>query len=174
MGYDERKSLHPRNPMNIHRYFFLFALLLAAFTSACQRNITRNEDGSLLVETSITAQALQEALQAAIADPLIKEINVSLQSGYVLVSGQRERLKDSSKTDTLSFRLDLGVSNGKLTAVVSQAVLDGKPLDQARIEHWNETIAARLQKIGQNRVNAVLQSVVVSPDGIQMTWQVSR
>lgn len=160
--------------MNITRYSFLFVLLLAAFTGACQRNITRGEDGSLTVETSIAAQALQETIQAAIADPLIKEISVSLQSGYVLVSGQRERLNDSSKTDTLSFRLDMGVSNGQLTAVVSQAVLDGKPLNQERIDHWNETIAARLQKIGQNRANAVLQSVVIAPDGIQMTWQVSR
>jgi len=126
------------------------------------------------METSITAQALQEAVQAAIADPLIQEISASLQSGYALVSGRRERLNNSSKTDTLSFRLDLGVSNGTLTAVVSQAVLDGKPLDQARVDHWNETIAARLQKIGQNHANAVLQSVVITPDNIQMTWQVSR
>lgn len=160
--------------MNIKRSLLLFVLLLAALTSACQRNISRNANGSLSLETSITAQALQEAISAALADPLVKEISVSLQSGYVLVSGERQRLNDSSKTDMLSFRLDLGVSSGKLTASVSQATLDKQPLDQARIENWNATIAARLQKIGQNRANAVLQSVVITPDGVQMTWQVNR
>ncbi len=160
--------------MNIKRSLLLFVLLLAALASACQRNISRSADGSLSLETSITAQALQEAISAAIADPLIKEISVSLQSGYVLVSGERQRLNDSSKTDMLSFRLDLGVSSGKLTASVSQATLDDQPLDQARIENWNATIAARLQKIGQNRANAVLQSVVITSDSVQMTWQVNR
>lgn len=160
--------------MKINRAFLLFVLLLAAFTSACQRNVSRNEDGSLNLETSITAQALQEVVNAAIADPLIQEINVSLQSGYVLVLGQRQRLNDSSKTDTLSFRLDLGVNDGKLTSSISQATLDGQPLDQARIDNWNATITARLQKLGQSRANTVLQSVVITSDGIQMTWQVSR
>ncbi len=167
-------NLSRKAPTNMKRFLFLFALLLVAFTNACERNITRSEDGSLRVETSITAQALQEAIQAAIADPLIKEINVSLQPGYILVSGQRERLNDSSKTDTLSFRLNLGVNDGQLTAVVSQTALDGKPLDQARIDHWNETIADRLQKMGQNRANTTLQSVTITPEGVQMTWQVSR
>lgn len=160
--------------MKINRAFLLFVLLLSAFTSACQRNVSRNEDGSLNLETSITAQALQEVVNAAIADPLIQEINVSLQSGYVLVLGQRQRLNDSSKTDTLSFRLDLGVNDGKLTSSISQATLDGQPLDQARIDNWNATITARLQQLGQSRANTVLQSVVITSDGIQMTWQVSR
>ncbi|GAB4462378.1 MAG: hypothetical protein Kow0070_21280 [Anaerolineales bacterium] len=83
-------------------------------------------------------------------------------------------MNDAGKTDTLAFRLDLGVSNGNLSASISQATLDGQPLDQARIDHWNKTIAARLQKTGQNRADAVLESVFIAPDGVQMTWQVSR
>lgn len=61
-----------------------------------------------------------------------------------------------------------------MTASVSQATLDGQPLDQERIDHWNETIANRLQTIGQNRANVVLQAVEITPDGVSMTWQVSR
>ncbi len=126
------------------------------------------------METSITAQALQEAINAALADLLIQELNVSLQSGYILVAGERQRLNDSNKIDTLSFRLDLSVSDGKLTASVSQATLDGQLLDQERIDHWNETIANRLQTIGQDRANVVLQTVEITPASVTMTWQVSR
>lgn len=160
--------------MKIKYFFLLFVLLFAAMLSACERNISRNNDGSLTVETSITSQALQEAINDAIADPLIQELNVSLQSDYILVSGERQRLNETNKTDTLSFRLDLGASDGKLTASVSQATLDGQPLDQERIDHWNETISNRLQTIGQDRANVVLQAVEITPDGVSMTWQVSR
>ena len=90
----------------------LFIAFLFLIT-ACKANIARNADGSLTVETSISPQELQSAISGAIADPLIKNITVTLQSGYLLVSGERERLNDNSKTDTLTFRLDLAVSNGQ-------------------------------------------------------------
>jgi hypothetical protein len=88
----------------------LFAALVSLifFVSACRAHISRNEDGSLKVETTISQHELQEAITASIADPLIRELNVSLQAGYVLVTGERQRLNDASKTDTLTFRLDLG------------------------------------------------------------------
>src|SRR6266498_633495 len=85
----------------------IILLALMFLLSACKANISRNQDGSFDVETTISQQELQEAITASIADPLVKEITVSLQSGYMLVSGTRERLNDASKTDSLSFRVDL-------------------------------------------------------------------
>jgi hypothetical protein len=142
--------------------------------SACMPNISRNEDGSLAVQTTISQQELQEAITAAIADPLIKELTVSLQSGYVLVTGQRERLNDASKTDSLTFRLDLGVSNGQLTAMISNAQLDGVRVDQNRVENWNQTLASRLLILGKKNPNSSLESVNVTPEAVNLTWKVSR
>ena len=152
----------------------LMLVLLLLLTSACKANISRNNDGSLDVETSITQQELQDVISASIADPLIKELSASLQSGYVLVSGTRERLNDPGKTDTLSFRLDLGVSNGQLTTRISNAQLDGVPLDQDRVDHWNETIANRLSIIGTRNPNSTLKTVAITPASVTMTWTVSR
>jgi hypothetical protein len=152
----------------------LVLVLLLFVTNACKANISRNNDGSLDVETSITQQELQDVISASIADPLIKELSVSLQSGYVLVSGTRERLNDPGKTDTLSFRLDLGASNGQLTTAISNAQLDGVPMEQNRIDHWNETIANRLSMIGNKNPNSTLKSIVISPESVTMTWAVSR
>jgi hypothetical protein len=154
----------------------LVAVLIATslLISACQFSVTRNENGSLTVETSVSQQELQTAITAAIADPLIKDVTVTTQSGYLLVSGERQRLNDNTKTDTLSFRLDLGVSGGQLTAVVSGAQLDGIPIEQNRVSNWNQTIANRLQKLGPRRPNATLQSVAVTADGVTMTWLVSK
>lgn len=150
----------------------LTALIL--LLSACKANISRNSDGSLDVETTMSQQQLQDAVTAAIADPLIQDITVSLQSGYVLVSGSRERLNDPGKTDTLSFRLDLGVSNGQLTASISSAQLDGVPLEQNRVDRWNESLAHRIADLGQRNPNSILKSVNITPIVVTMTWNITK
>lgn len=150
----------------------LTALIL--LLSACKANISRNADGSLDVETTASQQQLQDAVTAAIADPLIKDVTVSLQSGYVLVSGVRERLNDPGKTDALSFRLDLGVSNGQLTASISDAQLDGVPLEQSRVDHWNQSLANRIANLGQRNPNSTLKSVSITPAAVTMTWNVTK
>ena len=145
--------------------------LLGALVSGCAANITRNEDGSLTIETSMPADSLQAEIQAAIADPLIEELTAQLQSGYINVSGVRKRL-NSDQTDTLSFRLDLGVSKGHLTATISNALIDGQPMDADRVSLWNERIANRLESFGQRRSNSSLQSVSVTSEAIEMVWRV--
>ena len=151
------------------------ALLAFVFLlSACQRNVSRNSDGSFTVETSVSQQELQTIITAAIADPLIKDLTVSLQSGYVSVSGTRERLNDPGKTDTLSFRLDLGVSNGQLTSTISNALLDNVAIEQNRVDNWNQTIANRIALLGQKNPNSTLQSVVITPSAVTMTWTATR
>ena len=152
----------------------ILLIALMFLLSACKANISRNQNGSLDVETTISQQELQDAITASIADPLVKEITVSLQSGYVLVSGVRERLNDASKTDNLSFRLDLGVNNGQSTASISNAQLDGVPIEQNRVDHWNQTIANRIALIGQKHANSTLKSVVIPPSAVTMTWNVTR
>lgn len=142
--------------------------------SACRANISRNGDGSATVETTITQQELQDAVSASIADPLIKNVTVSLQSGYATVSGERQRLNDASKSDSLSFRLDLSVNNGQLVTSISNAQLDGVPLEQNRVDNWNQTIANRLSKLGQKNQNSTLQSVSITPQAVTMTWNVTR
>lgn len=149
-------------------------LILALLVSACKANIARNDDGSLTVETSVSQQELQEAISSAIADPLVQDLTVSLQSGYVLVNGTHQRLNDASKTDSMSFRLDLSVSNGQLIATVSNAEIDGYPIEQNRVDNWNLTIANRLSNVGGRSENATLQSVSVTPESVTMTWNVVR
>lgn len=161
----------------MHKISKILSILLITFlflTSACKANISRNNDGSFTVETTVTQQELQEAISAAIADPLVQDLQVTLQSGYVSVIGTRQRLNDASKTDALSFRLDLSVRNGQLIASVSDAQIDNTPLDQARVDNWNQTIANRLSKIGQRNENSTLQSISVTPEIVTMTWNVVR
>ena len=149
---------------------FVFVLLL----SACRANISRNGNGSLTVDSSITQQELQDAITAGIVDPLVKNVKVTLQSGYISVAAERQRLNDASKSDTLTFRLDLGVGNGELTATISNVKLDNQTLEQARIDNWNQTIANRITRIAQKRPNSTLQSVSITTSQVSMKWIVSK
>jgi hypothetical protein len=154
----------------------LFPLLLVIILSlsACNRNITRNGGGSAEVETTITQQELQDTINASIADPLIQELTVSLQQGYILVSGTRERLNDSSITDTLSFRLDLGVSNGQLSSTISNAQFDGFTVEQNRLDLWNTTIANRITRLAQKSPNTTLKSMNITTSAVTMIWTVTK
>jgi hypothetical protein len=139
--------------------------------SACSVNVERNPDGSLKVESSMTEASLQNELKLAIADPLVRDLTADLRDGYVLVSGERERAGGSG-SDTLSFRLDLGVSDGHLTARISNAQLNDIPIEQERVNAWNERIASHLEQVGQNRSNSTLQAVTISGETVTMVWRV--
>jgi hypothetical protein len=157
----------------ISKLALLFLIILLLVT-ACKKDIVRNDDGSLTVETTISQQELQEVITSSIADPLVKNVTVSLQSGYVLVSGEHQRLNDSSKTDTLTFRLDLSVSNGQLSAAISNAQIDNVSIEQNRVDNWNQTIANRIAKIGRKSDKATLQAISVTPESVTMRWKVTR
>lgn len=149
-------------------------ILLVLLATACTRNVSRNGDGSVTVTTSITQQELQEVISSAIADPLVKNVTVSLQSGYVLVSGEHQRLNDASKTDTLSFRLDLSASNGQMVASVTDAKIDNITIEQSRVDNWNQTIANRLSNFGGKSENATLQTISITTESVTMTWNATR
>lgn len=149
-------------------------ILLALLVTACKADIARNDDGSLTVKTEITQEQLQEVITSAISDPLVKNVTVSLQAGYVLVSGEHQRLNDAGKTDSLTFRLDLSVSNGQPTAAISNAQIDGVAIEQNRVDNWNQTIANRLSNFGGRSENATLQAIDITPESVIMTLNVTR
>jgi hypothetical protein len=159
---------------NIHWNVSLIFVALVLFSSACNARVTRNSDGSRTVETTVSQQELQAAIDASIADPLIKGLTVALRPGHIDVSGKRQRLKDASRMDALRFRLDLAASYSTLTATISNATLDGKPVEQVRVDHWNQTIANRIAIAGRKRPNSSLQAVNITAEAVTMTWMISK
>jgi hypothetical protein len=130
------------------RWILIALAILVGLLSAFEASIVRNEDGAYTLETTISEAEMQAAIRASLADPLIQELNVNLRSDNIMVSGSHKRLY-SDQIDTLSFRLDLGVRSGSLlTATISDALLDGIPVDVDRVALWNERIANRLSNSG--------------------------
>jgi len=156
----------------MRRWISGFLLVLLAFGAVgCQIGLTRNSDGSLRVEASISQEALAREVRSAIADPLVEEVQVTLESGYARIHLTRRRAA-GSRTDELSFRLDLGTADGHLTAQLSDVVVNGYQPTDSLLSTWNSRIAANLERAAGRTPNSQLQSVDVSDSGVQMVWRV--
>ena len=146
----------------------------AEFPGSIRVNLKGREVNGIVepgAEYEVVCETIQSELKAAIADPLIEDFSADLRDGYILVSAQRRRLS-GDKTDTLSFRLDLGVNDGRLTAAISEAQINGIPIEEERLKLWNERIANRLARAGQRNPNSTLQTVSVTQDSVTMAWRV--
>lgn len=150
-------------------YMFAAASLLVMV--GCQVGIDRNDDGSLRLEAEMPEAALEAEIQAAIADPLVEEVTVDLRSGYLEAEATRRRLNGSG-LDSMSFRLDLGVENGHMTALISEVVVDGFSVSQERVDLWNQRIAANLERAGSRSDNSQLTAVTVGPEAVTLVWRI--
>lgn len=149
----------------------LAALGLAGLLTACQIGVERSPDGSLRVEATMSEEQLETELRAALGDPGIEEVQVETQAGYLMVMAERSRTGEDV-VDTLTFRLELAAVGGHLDAQVSDVVVDGFSISEARVQRWNERIAANLERAGARRPNSRLERVVVSEGGVTMVWRV--
>jgi hypothetical protein len=157
---------------NVERLVTLALLIVAALSvTACSIDLERNPDGSLSVESAMSAESLQSEIAAGIDDPLVKEFEVDMHDGYMAVSAARQ-LPNSDHVDELTFHLDLWVNDGHLAATIRDARLNNQPIDAERVATWNERIAERLERAGRRNANSTLQQVTITPDALRMTWRV--
>ena len=159
--------------MKTNKMVGLVGLLLVAVValSACTIHIDRNDDGSLRAESQMSEESIQKEIALALRDPKVKELTVDLKDGYMQVTGVKE-LPVGDHTDTLSFKMTLGVQDGHLTATISEAKFNQNPIDEGRVAEWNKRIATNLEKKGQNHPDSTLESVSVTPDGVTMVWRI--
>ncbi len=158
----------------MNRKPFVVLLTLAFLViglSACTIEVARNADGSLAVETTMPEASFESELALALENTNLQNLDVDLQDGFITVSGERPR-EHSGEIDTLTFRIDLGVSEGQLTATISDVQVNGEPVEGDPVERWNERIAARIARAVQRRPNSELQLVSVGGDVVTMSWRV--
>jgi hypothetical protein len=159
--------------MNKRQWMVMMVLLAVASLaiSACSIAVDRNPDGSLRLEVNLPESTIQEEIAAALDDPLITDLQADLRQGYIFVTAERKRVMIDD-TDLMSFRLDLGIKDGHLTAVISDAKINDEPVDEAYVDIWNERLAKRLENAGRRNPDSSLQSVSVSDDALNFIWRV--
>lgn len=146
--------------------------VLVLVLSGCSVDFARNDDGSLTATGVISGDSLAREVELALAerDTQIVGSDVTLQNGYMDIVLERARDDDSGTVDTISFKMELGVEDGKLTATVSDVQVNGEAANEERVEKWAERITKRLanQQAGNDR--RTLEAVTVTPDSVEMVW----
>ena len=139
-------------------------VLVIGLLSACSIDVERNADGSLNVASVMTEESVQTELQAALSGS-VQDLTADLHNGYLTVTGEREG-------NTVSFRLELSVSEGDLTATISDLQINDRATRDEVAERWNEAIANRLERVASRRANSTLTGIAITENDIAFTWRV--
>lgn len=148
----------------------LTAAGIAAFAlivGACSIDVERNADGSLQVDAVITEASLAAELEN---DPFNENVTVDITDGYLLATV--DRIDASGEADAVAFRADLGVADGHLTVIVSEATFDGFPIPETFVERWNAELARAIERAARQHPDAELISVELAGDELSMEWRI--
>lgn len=143
----------------------------ALFAGACSIDVSRNDDGSLQVESVLTEQSLADEIAKGVDDPQVNYLAVDMKDGYALVD--LERTRDSGfGVDEVSFRVDLSVGDGHLVVDVTEAEWNGIEIPQELVDIWNEEIAAQIEDAAKKDPDSTLVSVSLTESALTMEWHV--
>lgn len=141
--------------------------VLAIAASACTIDVERNTDGSLQINSLMTAEALETEFER---DPKNEDVSVEIRDGFMLVDASgTERNGDEF---AVNFRVDVGLAGDTLAVDISDAFYNGWEIPSDIVEQWDDAIAAELTKAARNDPDATLVSVVADNGQIEMEWRV--
>lgn len=156
---------------NNKRRLLMFAVVMLLVMNACLFNVGRNDDGTLRVETNLSAEIIRTTLLTAANLSNDTNLDVQLMDGYVQVYSSQLEVQGVIVQD-VTFRLQMSASNGQLQVQISDASYSGNAIDDADLVQYNDQIAQSLQAAAQQNDVATLDSVSVTPESVLMVWRV--
>lgn len=144
---------------------------LGLVASACKIDVERNPDGSYQVEAIISEADIATEIGFA-EDPDFETLVIDLEDGYALFEASGPNDDDRTRTDEVSFRMELFVVDGHLGAQVSDATWNGIEIPQVFIDEWNEELAEDLEKAAKKDKNSTLVDVEITDDDVRFEFRV--
>lgn len=156
--------------MNNKRKLIVLTIVLAMVMISCSfLNFERGEDGNLRVETTISLDLVQTALETAANFEQVVGLQLEPRDGYIYVHADTVQVQGVTGKD-VSFHLVLGVENGILTAQVTDLQVNDNVFDTSQFDEYNQMIADSLSQFSEMTDRATLESVSVTTEGIKMVW----
>lgn len=150
--------------------------LLLIVLAACNFGgveVERNPEGGLDITATLTEAEVNAAITEALAqnpNPLLRDPDVDLQNGRIIINGQHTR-RDGSGTVTGTMTMTLGVANGLLTAQITQVEIDGWDANDARIAEFNQRLADGLSRIAQgSRASITFTEVTITDAELRIAF----
>ncbi|MDX1991953.1 MAG: hypothetical protein SF029_06175 [bacterium] len=167
--------MSPRNILIV-----LLFPLLALSLAACGRgdvSIQRNPNGGFDVTATLSEADVNTAITqalAASANPLLREPQVDLQAGRIVVNGQHER-RDGGGTVSGSITIVPSVTDGNLTAQITEADLEGWDAADERIAQFNERLSSALAQLAERGRGVItMRAVSVTDNALEIQFTAQR
>lgn len=164
--------------MKIRLLMFIFAVpLLLVGCNRANVDVERNPDGGFNITATLNEAEVNTAIENALAqsaNPLLRDPQVDLQTGQIIINGQHDR-RDGGGTVSGSVTMTLSVQNGALAAQITQADVEGLDLTDERIADFNTRLAEGLARLAENdRGLITVQSITVTADNLQIVFTAQR
>lgn len=140
---------------------------LAVFASACSIDIERNADGSLKVDSVLTADSFEAELER---DPLNNDTEISIQNGVMTMTV--DGVEETGEEYVATLIVDLGVRNGRLLVDITEADYNGYEVPGWIVDAYNEAIERAIRVGAEDDPNTTLVSLVADNDQILTEWRV--
>jgi hypothetical protein len=147
-------------------------LLIVLSLNACNRDVTIQPlAGTATVTVTLSEADVNTVIANVLADaanPLLRDPVVDLQNGQIVISGEHDR-RDGAGRVAGRFTVVLAVTNGTLSAQVTDASIEGLELSDERITQFNGALQARLTgRAREQNARAILDRVTVTDDTLQI------
>ena len=146
---------------------------LGLVASACRIDVERNADGSLQVEALITEGDIATEIGLA-DDPDFENVVVQLEDGYALFEASGPNDDDRTRTDEVTFRMELFVVDGRLGAEVSDAYWNGIEVPQVFVDEWNAELAEDLEKSAKKDKDSTLIDVEITDEHVRFEFRIDE
>ncbi|MGD2026387.1 MAG: hypothetical protein PVI99_01110 [Anaerolineales bacterium] len=146
----------------------LVLVVLALAILACSNfNFDRLGDGNLRVETNLSLDLIQTALETTANFDQVVGLTLEPRNGYIYVHADVIEVQGVTGND-VSFHLELSSSEGDLIARITNVQAGNNAFDSNQFENYNEQIAEILTD--QNGLEDItnFETVSVTPDGVSV------
>jgi regulator of extracellular matrix RemA (YlzA/DUF370 family) len=123
---------------------------------------------SASVELLISEAQLQEALESAIDDSRISSLVVDIQDDLIVLSAVMI-LPEQNVDLRLEIKRETDTEENCQTCCVVSATANGNPIDQSRIELWNQWIDSGMKSMVQTELG-MADSVAILSDEMILIW----
>lgn len=156
--------------MSNKQKLLVFVAVFAIVMVSCSfMNFDRGEDGNLRVETNLSLDLIQSAIELSAEFDQMVGLALEPRDGYIYVHADTVEIQGVTAQD-VSFHLELGAVDGQLTANITNVQINNSAFDTSKFEGYNQIVADSLGQISDMTDRATLESVDVTPDGVKMVW----
>lgn len=156
---------------------FALVFALAACGGRGDISIQRGAEGGLNITVSASEADVNAVVSDALArqaNPLLRNPQVDLQAGQIVVNGEHDR-RDGQGAVSGSLTITATVVNNRLQMQVTAADIEGIALTDERIADLNARLSEALNRLAERqRENVRVTAVTITANALEITINAQR